>query len=184
MVEEAQIIQGCIDNDPQCKALLYKQYASSLYGVALRYTKTEADAQDVLQDAFFRIFDGMEQYEGKGSLGAWLAKVVTNQAVDFLRKRSRVILVDYEDYEETIADETIVESDRLTHNILLGFIKELPQRFQAVFNLCAIDGYSHREAAKALNCSESICRKELFKARSILKKKVSNFLNEENKIRI
>jgi len=182
MVEEAQIVEGCIKNDSQCKALLYKQYASSLYGVALRYAKTEEDAQDILQDAFLRIFDNIEQYGGKGSLFAWLAKIVIHQACTFHHERSKAILVDYEDYEEMIADESIVESDKLTHQVLLGFIRELSQTYQTVFNLCAIDGYSGREAAKKLNCTEAICRARLFKARNMLKKKVNKFLEKENKI--
>jgi len=181
MVEEAQMIEGCIKRDSRCQTLLYEEYAPFLYGVALRYTKTEEDAQDVLQDAFIRIFDTMEQYEGKGSLRAWMRRIVANQAFELLKHQSKATFVNYDDYEESIADESIVESDKLTHKILLDFIKELPQKYQTVFNLCVIDGYSYSEAAEKLKNTEAKCRIHLFRARNILKGKVNNFLEEENK---
>ena len=175
------MIEGCIKRDSRCQTLLYEEYAPFLYGVALRYTKTEEDAQDVLQDAFIRIFDTMEQYEGKGSLRAWMRRIVANQAFELLKHQSKATFVNYDDYEESIADESIVESDKLTHKILLNFVKELPQRQQTMFNLCVIDGYPYREVAKKFDCTETVCRKAVFEARNMLKKKVNNFLKEENK---
>jgi RNA polymerase sigma-70 factor (ECF subfamily) len=181
MVEEAQIIEGCKRNDQQSKTLLYKEHAASLYGVALRYTQSEEDAQDVLQDAFLKIFDSMEKYDGRGALGAWLTRIVINEALNFHRKRPKAILVDYEDYEEKIADDSIVKSDKLTHEMLLGFIRKLPQEYKEAFNLCIIDGYSYHEVAQKLKCNEAKCRMWVFKARNILKNKVNLFLEKENK---
>jgi len=180
MVEEVQIIEGCIKNDQQCKALLYKNYAPALYGVALRYTQRKEDAEDILHDAFLKIFDNIKQYSGKGSLLGWLSRIIINQAMDFHHQKPKAIFVDYGDYEEMIADETIIDPDKMTHKILLGFIKELPQMYQSMFNLCVIDGYSYDEAAKELRCTASECRTGLFRARNMLKRKVNNFLKEEN----
>ena len=180
MLEEVQIIEGCIRKDPQCMKLLYERYAPSLYGVALRYTKTEQDAQDVLQESFVRIFDNMELYEGKGNFLGWLTRVVVNHALNYnYAYMPRVRTVNFADYEERIGDESVTDSPDLTHQVLLGLIRELPQGYQAVFNLCAIEGYSSEEAAKLLNCTPATCRTQLFKAKVSLRKKINEFLIKE-----
>ena len=181
MIEEAQIVEGCIKKDQRCRTLLYERYAPSLYAVALRYTKNEEDAQDVLQDAFLRIFDTIKLYDGRGSLLGWLNRIVINETLNFVKLRSKVIFESFDDYEERIADESVVVSDKLTHEILLNIIRELPQGQQAVFNLCVIDEYSYEEAAQMLNCSQSTCRTQLFKAKNLLKEKVNNFFKRENR---
>jgi RNA polymerase sigma-70 factor (ECF subfamily) len=181
MREDAQIVEGCIMKKQQCFALLYERYASPLYATALRYTKSEADAKDVLHDAFFNILDNITQFEGRGTLLAWLTRIVVNQALEWHRLQRRGLFVNFDDYEETIADESIVDSDKLTHKVLLEFIRELAPGQQAVFNLCEIEGYSYKEAAKELNCNELNCRTQLFKAKSILKKRVNDFLENENR---
>ncbi|MCL2131154.1 MAG: sigma-70 family RNA polymerase sigma factor [Lentimicrobiaceae bacterium] len=174
------MIKGCVNRNRRCWALLYKAYAPSLYAVALRYAKNKEDAQDILHDAFMLIFNNIKQYEGKGNFSAWTRKIVINQAMALHKRRSKMILEDYENYEETIADESIVVSDDLTHEILLNFIRELPQGLQTVFNLCVIDGYSYDEVAQKLNCSQSNCRVQLLRARNLLKEKVTDFMKREN----
>lgn len=181
MENEAQIIEGCIKNDRQCETLLYQKYAPLLYGIALRYSQREEDAQDVLQEAFCRIFSNIKQHNQTGSLVGWLIRVVINQALTYRKQHFKFRLEDYKDYEESIADETIVVSDKLTHNILLRFIRELPQGDQDAFNLCAIDKYSYRDASKVLHCTETACRMRLHRARTLLKRRVDDFLKSENK---
>jgi len=180
MLEDAQIIEGCIRKNQQSIALLYERYASPLYATALRYAKSEADAQDILHDAFIRIFDNIEQFEGKGTLFSWLTQIVVNQALTWIKQKQRRHIVNYDDYEEVIADESVIDSDKLTHNILLDFIRELAPGQQAVFNLCELEGYSYKEVAEQLNSSELNCRSQLFRAKNILRKRVNDFLITEN----
>jgi RNA polymerase sigma-70 factor (ECF subfamily) len=167
--------------DNQWENLLYEQYAPYLYGVALRYTKSEADAQDLLQESFLMIFDSIEQYDRRGSIRAWMARIVINQALRLKVKQSKFKHETYDNYEEVIADNSVVQSDMYTHKILLGFIRDLPEGYQMVFNLCEIEGYSYDEVAKILNCTLSTCRSQLSKAKKMLRKKV-NELNESEKI--
>ena len=182
MLEDIQIIEGCIDKDPQCRKLLYEKYAPSLYAVALRYTKSEQDAQDVLQESFLRIFDNIKQYKGKGGFPQWLARVVVHHALNYNRHHQTYVnKVHFDDYEERIADAPIADASVLTHKVLLGFIQELSPGYRSVFNLCAIEGYSSEEAAKQLHCSSSTCRTQLLKAKKLLQKKVNEFLIKENK---
>ena len=170
--------------DSKSQSLLYKEHAPFLYGIALRYTKTEEDAKDVLQDAFIRVFEYIEQYKGEGEIRAWMTRIVINQALTLYQQRSkRPVLENFDDYEEMIVDASVVESDMLSHKILLGFIRDLPHGYRMVFNLCEIEGYSHGEVAKIMKCSISTCRSQLFKAKNALRKKVNDF-NEQEKNRI
>ncbi len=180
MPSDEQLISGCINGEEKYRYLLYKQYSPMLYGTALRYTKTEEDAQDVLQEAFILIFDNIAQYNGKGKLVAWMNKIVINQALKLYQKQiKKNILVDYEEYENTLTDYSIVESDWLGYQLLLNMIRQLPEGYQMVFNLCEIEGYSYEEVSKMLKCSTSTCRSQLFKAKKKLKQKIIDFQNKK-----
>lgn len=172
MSNDEQIISGCINGKEKYRYMLYKQYSPILYGTALRYTNTEDDAQDVLQEAFILIFDNIKQYNGKGKLVAWMNKIVINQALKLYQKQIKNTLVDYEEYENTLIDNSVVEYDWLSYQVLLDLIHQLPAGYQMVFNLCEIEGYSYEEVAKMLNCSPGTCRSQLFKAKKKLKQKI------------
>ena len=172
-LNEEQIIEGCKAKDCRCQALLYKQNASMLYGMALRYCAFEDDAKDVLHDAFLKIFESIEQYNGKGTFRAWMMRVVVNEATDLYRRRKQTELFD--DFEEEIMDNSVVVSDMLKHEILLKFIQELPDGYRVIFNLCEVEGYSQTEAAEILNWNPSTCRSQLFKAKNALRKRVEEF---------
>ncbi len=172
MSNDEQIISGCINGEEKYRYMLYKQYSPILYGTALRYTNTEDDAQDVLQEAFILIFDNIKQYNGKGKLVAWMNKIVINQALKLYQKQIKNTLVDYEEYENTLIDNSVAEYDWLSYQLLLDLIHQLPTGYQMVFNLCEIEGYSYEEVAKMLNCSLGTCRSQLFKAKKKLKQKI------------
>lgn len=178
MLEDAQIIEGCIKKDTQCRAMLYEKYAPFLYGVALRYTQTKEDAEDILHDSFLHIFDNLTKFEGKSAFPYWLKSLVINQALSYYRRRVKMKSTDFNSYKAPIEDKTIVNSDMLTHQILLGFIRELPQGQQTVFNLCAIEGYSYHEAAKEIHCTESTCRTQLLRAKIRLRERINDFLKK------
>ncbi|MDR0606425.1 MAG: RNA polymerase sigma factor [Bacteroidales bacterium] len=166
--------------DSQSQSVLYKHYAPYLYGMALRYTRSEEEAQDLLQDIFLTIFDNFGQYSGKGPIRAWMTRIVINRALS-LRDNSKHALFDnYDNQIEEIADNSIIESDMFAHEILLGFIRDLPKGYQIAFNLCGIEGYSYNEVAKILKCSVSTCRTQFFKARNALRKRINDF-NEKEK---
>lgn len=183
VLNEEQLIEGIKRGDSQCQSLFYNKHASSLYGMVLRYTRSEDDAKDVLQDAFIRIFDNIEQYSGKGAIGAWMTRIVINQALKLYQQRQRHQMMSLDDEnQEEIKDESIVVSDILTHEMLLGFIRDLPDGYRMVFNLCEIEGYSHEEVAKMLNCTASTSRSQLSKAKNSLRKKINDFNEKETKI--
>ena len=184
VLDEERIINRCKEKDSRSQALLYKEYAPMLFGMALRYTPSEDDAKDVLQEAFLKIFDSLKTFSGKGSFRAWMTRIVINEALDLYNVRNRYLMENYDDFEELIVDESVVVSDVITHDTLLGFIQELPDGYRMVFNLSEIEGYSHEEIAKMMNCSATTCRSQLFKAKTILRKRVEEFnRNEKNYIK-
>jgi RNA polymerase sigma-70 factor (ECF subfamily) len=167
--------------DNHSRTVVYKHYASYLYGLALRYTKSREDAQDVLQDAFIMIFESMGQYSEKGDIQAWMTKIVINRALSLHRIRSKHIVFDnYGNLIESVADDNVIVSDMFAHEILLGFIRDLPPGYQLVFNMYAIEGYSHEEIAKVMNCSPVTCRSQLSKAKNALRKMIDEFNEKEN----
>jgi RNA polymerase sigma-70 factor (ECF subfamily) len=182
VLDEERIINGCKRRDSQSQALLYKEYAPMLFGMALRYTPCEDDAKDVLQDAFLTIFDSMRQYDGRGSIRAWMTRIVINEALKLHQLQNKYLMENFDDFEEIITDSSVVVSDMITHENLLKFIQELADGYRSVFNLCEIEGYTSDEAAKMLGCSPSTCRSQLFKAKNILRKRIEEFDNNEKTI--
>ena len=184
VLTEEQLIQGIKRGNSKCQSLFYNQHASALYAIALRYTQSEDDAKDVLQEAFIKIFENIEQYSGFGAIRAWMTRIVINQALRMFQQKKKYLLQTIDDYDSPIElkDESIAASDMLTHEILLQFIHELSDGYRMVFNLCEIEGYSHDEIAKMLNCSTSTSRTQLFKAKNLLRRKINDFQEMEKKI--
>ena len=180
---EDEIIKGCIEKDPKYMEILYKRYSSKLFNCALRYTKKVEDAEDVLQDAFIRIFENMKQYNGKGTFSGWMTTIVINQALMLYRKNLQHLKYqagDYEEIKHNIKDTSIKQSDFLTHKILLECIQNLPDGYRIVFNMHEIEGYSYDEIAEHLNCTPSTCRSQLFRAKKVLQDRVNTCINDDN----
>lgn len=166
------IIKGCVAGKSASREMLYKMYSDKMWGVCLRYTKDYDEAKDVLQEGFIKVFDKIGQYEGRGHFEGWLRKIMVNTALAEYRKKRYLNIdtvynsdKDEESFEQIECDISVAE--------LLEIIKELPSQYKLVFNLYAIEGYSHKEIAEMLNISEGTSKSNLSRARDILKKKVS-----------
>jgi len=166
------IVKACLKGDPKAQAQLYEQYAGRLYALCLRYTNNEDEAKDILQEGFIKIFDKLQQYKNKGSFEGWMRKVIVNTALEKIRKENRFMLVE---------DETMIENDQykyehvledIERKELLGMIQELSAQYRMVFNLYAIEGYSHKEISQKLNISEGTSKSNLSRARELLKSKI------------
>jgi RNA polymerase sigma-70 factor (ECF subfamily) len=175
------IIEDGKIKDAKSQSLLYTRYAPYLYGQALRYTKSKEDAQDVLQDTFLTVFENIGQYNKKGTIRAWMTRILINRAISMGKGRSKLIVFEsFDDHDEEVIDHSIVQSDMFAHEILLDFIRDLPSGCQMVFNMCGIEGYSYEEAAKILNCSLITCRAQFSKAKNALRKKINDFNESKN----
>lgn len=168
-----ELIQGCKRQDLKAQEALYRQYSGILYGICLKYSPNQTEAEDSLQDAFITIFNRIEQFEGKGSFEGWMKRITVNTVLQKYRKKKLYTIPDEQQIEEEA--ETEIEESNLPLDYLLSIIQELPDRYRLVFNLYVLDGYSHKEIAEMLDISDGTSKSNLARARMILKKKIEAY---------
>ena len=167
-----RLIEQCKKNDAKAQSQIYKLYASKLFSLSLKYSRNRAEAEDNLQDAFVTIFKKIDQYKNKGSLEGWMKRVTINTALQCYRSVGVFDIVS----EEQIEDVSIeIDDDDIGINYLLQIIQELPDRYRLVFNLYALDDYSHKEIAEMLDISIGTSKSNLARARMILKDKIEQY---------
>ncbi|PHR96802.1 MAG: RNA polymerase subunit sigma-70 [Leeuwenhoekiella sp.] len=167
-----ELIKKCIKKDTKAQAQLYTRYANTLFSVSLKYARNYTEAEDILQDGFITIFDKIAQYKHKGSFEGWLKRIVINTALQRYRKQRVFNIVNEEQIEQK---DVLVDEEDVSLQFLLKIVQELPDRYRLVFNLYALDGYSHKEIATMLEISEGTSKSNLARARMILKQKVEHF---------
>lgn len=166
-----QLIIDCKNNDLKAQEQLYRQYAPKLFSVCLKYSRNYTDAQDNLQDGFILIFEKIHSFSFKGSFDGWLKRVMINHILQLYRKETFLSLVNEEIIE---AEDIVIEEETVSLDFLMKIIQELPERYRLVFNLFAIDGYSHQEISELLNINIGTSKSNLSRARLILKEKIEN----------
>lgn len=166
---EAELIRGCVRRERSAQKHLYDTFSSKMYALCCRYVKDSMEAEDVLVTAFTKILDRIDQYKGEGSFEGWIRRVVVNEALTYLRRnRSMYIETELEAADREPDYQNI--SDHLEAEDLLNMIQELPAGYRMVFNLYAIDGFSHKEIAEQLSISENTSKSQLSRARVFLQK--------------
>jgi|TARA_R110002020_G_scaffold475490_2_gene710609 RNA polymerase sigma-70 factor (ECF subfamily) len=173
-----KLILQCKKQDIRAQEKLYRMYSGKLFGLCLKYSNNYQQAQDNLQDGFITIFNKIDQYEDKGSFEGWMKRIVINTTLQKHRKEKY-----FEIINENLLEDPVVEidDDEITTDFLLESIQELPERYRQIFNLYALDGFSHKEIAEMLNISVGSSKSNLARARNILKEKIENHLND-NKV--
>ena len=172
-----QLIQKCKKQDLKSQEQLYKLYANKLFAVSLKYSRNYEEAEDNLQDAFLTILKKIAQYKNKGSFEGWMKRIVINTALQRYRKQDVFQIIDEESIKEP---EVEVNEEELSLPFLLQIIQELPDRYRMVFNLYALDGFSHKEIAEMMNISTGTSKSNLARARKILKSKVEERSDNNN----
>ena len=164
------IIERCRSNDRKAQQALYTIYAPAMYGVCLRYYPNAEVARDILQDGFIKVFDKIRSFRFQGSFEGWIRRIMVNTALEYHRRKN-------EGREVEIDDDFLDGEEMLTldadYQLLLSIVASLPQQYRLVFNLYAIEGYSHTEIGTLLNISESTSKSNYSRARGILRDKVS-----------
>ncbi len=170
---ENDLIQGCLKRERSAQKRLYELYSSKMYAICYRYVRDAMDAEDILITAFTKVFDKISQFKQEGSFEGWIRRIVVNEALTHIRKvRSMYVETDLEqaDREPDYAQL----SDHLEEEDLLNMIKELPTGYRIVFNMYALDGYSHKEIADHLGITENTSKSQLSRARTYLQKMLSD----------
>lgn len=163
-MDEKKLIQACIKEDKSAQKALYDLFSAKMYFVCLRYARHEAEAQDILQDAFIKVFDKLDSFRFNGSFEGWVRRIMVNTALNYCRKSTyKYENIGIEDYQDKVVNSKAIS--RLSEQELLGIIQQLPDGYRMVFNLYIIEGYNHKEIAEMLSISENTSRSQLAKAR-------------------
>lgn len=166
---EDELIKGCLRRDRNAQRLLYDTFSSKMYGLSYRYVKDSMEAEDIVVTAFTKIFNKIDQFRGEGSFEGWIKRIVVNEALGFLRKNKPLYLET--DLNRVDRDPQYNQlTDHLEAEDLIAMIQELPTGYRIVFNLYAIDGYSHKEIAEQLGINENTSKSQLSRARLHLQK--------------
>ena len=171
-----ELVEKCKANDRQAQMQLYRQYCDGMFLVAYRYVKNEKDAEDVLQDAFVKAFQRLDQFTGDVSFGAWLKRIVINQSLDLIKSR-RHDYIEFDDNLKLIEDDNNWEIDEhISVNRIKEEVLNLPEKYRYVVMMYLIEGYDHSEIAQVLGITETTCRTRLLRGKGHLK----NMLKEKN----
>lgn len=173
-----QLINDCKNKDRKAQEQLYRLYSPKLFAVCLKYSRNYTEAQDNLQDGFLLIFNKISQFSFKGSFDGWLKRVMINNVLQQYRTQTFLSLVN-EDIQDD--SEFEIDDEDISLDYLLKIIQELPDRYRLVFNLYVNDDFSHAEIAEMLSINIGTSKSNLSRARMILKDKIEQHKNEENK---
>jgi RNA polymerase sigma factor (sigma-70 family) len=171
---EKEIIQGCLKKEPGAEHALFLEYSGILMTICRRYGSNHQEAEDMLQEAFIRIFRYIGQYKSTGSFEGWIKRITVNSAVQVLQNKKIRFSELSRNHNELQAAEPDIFSD-LSADDLLKLISQLPDGYRVVFNLYALEGYSHEEIARILQIKTATSRSQLSKARSLLREKINSF---------
>jgi RNA polymerase sigma factor (sigma-70 family) len=178
-----KIIKGCLAGDRRDQELLYRRHSAKLYAVCLQYSGNDEEARDILQEGFIKIFENLRHYKHEGSFEGWMRRIVVNTALEKFRSRHNLYRVDdIDSITETEAEPDSGDYAGLEAFDLLYIIRELPPKYRMVFNLYAIEGYSHKEIGEMMNISEGTSKSNLSRARVILQRRVGSYTGIKKRV--
>jgi RNA polymerase sigma factor (sigma-70 family) len=169
MLNAREVVAKCLMNQAAAQKQLYEAFAPQMLAICYRYTKSPVEASDVLQEGFVRVFKNLHQWKGEGELGAWIRRIMVNAALNWLRDYRHMQWSDDRNIPESFDAQTVITPvESLEARELADLIRKLPAGYQTVFNLYAIEGYSHKEISKMLDISEVTSRSQYLRARKQL----------------
>ena len=173
-MSEKELVRNCVKGNLAAQKQLYIDYAPKMMGICMRYASCTEEAEDMLQEAFIRVYTKIHSFKNTGPLGAWVRKVVVNTAAEIYRKEKKYAgNNDIENHLHSFINEDFI-IERLAADDLLEKIQRLPKGYRIVFNLYAIEGYSHKEIANRLNISENTSKSQYCRARATIRKMIEN----------
>ncbi len=183
MTDIKNIISGCLKGNRKDQEILYRRHAAKLYAVCLQYSGNDEEARDILQEGFIKIFENLCYYKHEGSFEGWIRRIMVNTALERYRSKHNLYRVDDIDLiPEPDAEPDNEDYAGLEAGDLLEIIRELPPKYRMVFNLFAIEGYSHKEISQMMNISEGTSKSNLARARIILQRRVGSYTGLKKKV--
>jgi len=178
MLIDDSIIEGCAEGKRSAQSALFNRYAPSMLAVCMRYARDRDEAEDILQEAFIKIFRNISTFRNEGSFEGWMKRVMINHALNYYRKKRKMPFMedinainetDILDREDPDPLPSPVSAEKLT-----SLIQKLPPGYRMVFNMYVFEEFSHKEISMELNISENTSKTQLLKARRMLRKKISD----------
>lgn len=167
LYNEEEVLKGCQQENRRYQEILYRRFAPKMYGICLSYAGDRALAQDMLQEGFIKVFRSIKDFRGDGSLEGWIRRIVVRTSIDHLRQRQSLERLEHDDFPPaTHADNEALPNLQLGE--VLHHINNLPDGARVVFNLFAVEGYTHREIAEQLHISEGTSKSQYNRARGLL----------------
>jgi len=172
-----QLVKSCLKDDRLSHKMLYKAFYGFAMGICLRYANNRYEASEIMNQGFFKVFKNLAKYDVNKPFKAWLGRIMVNTSIDYYRANLKVAYTEELDKAEHINDTDLADKN-LSYNELLDMISLLPRAYRTIFNLFAIEGYTHEEIGEMLNISTGTSKSNLHKAREKLKKMIA----ESNRI--
>jgi RNA polymerase sigma factor (sigma-70 family) len=170
MLTEQELIEACRKGNRASQKALYDRFCKKLMVVCLRYSKSSAEAEDILQEGFVKVFQGLGGFRQDSKLETWMTRIMVNTALNHHRKK--LYLYPMVDVDNIDLPETEVSLSGLHFTQLLEMIQELPPGCQVVFNMFAMEGYGHKEIAEMLGISEGTSKSQYARARNLLQERL------------
>lgn len=183
---DTELVKACLENERAAQFALYRRFSYTMKGVCLRYAASEAEAEDILQEAFIKVFHSLSTYQDYGPLGGWIRKITVNTALEHCRKQKvfQLHLQEMKNGQPILgftpnSANSVIE--KMSAAELLIHIQQLPTGFRTVFNLYAIEGYTHPEIAELLNISEGTSKSQYSRARLHLQQMIERTIEQDEK---
>lgn len=172
MLSERELVEGCRNGERACQKALYDRFCKKMMVVCLRYSKSTMEAEDMLQEGFVRVFQGLKGFRHDAKLETWMTRIMVNTALNHHRKK--LYLYPMVDIEDLDLPQHEISLSGVQFSQLIEMVQGLPQGCQVVFNLFAIEGYSHKEIAGTLGISEGTSKSQYARARMLLMNRLRN----------
>ncbi len=171
---EKKLIECCLKSNRSAQRQLYEKYAQEMINVCIRYCDNRQLAEEVLQEGFLKVFKNLHQLKDHRKLRAWIKKIMVNSSLMKIRKKEKLVFYDDESLLDMQKQEAFEDdSFEFTKKDLVQAINEMPKGYNIIFNLYAVDDFSHKQIATMLNISENTSKSQLSRARNYLKSKLN-----------
>ncbi len=171
-VDYAQVLEACKRNDTDAQRILYEEFSPSMLGIGIRYLKSRDEAQDLLHDAFIKVFEKIKEVKNPAALPAWMHRVMVTTILSYLRESKALMYVDTDTLQDAEQYRMPLDTDGYELDTILEAISTLPDAYRAVFNMREVDGMEFADIAKALGIKEVTVRTNLIRARKLLRTKL------------
>lgn len=179
--EDQKLVSSCLSGKNEGLEELYRRFSGKMFGICLRFTKNNMEAEDLLHDGFIKVLDNLKHFRNEGPLEGWMRRLMVNTAINLFRRKksSGKFNADIDEGYYLEAEGTDIVSG-LSAEELLGLVRDLPEGYRMVFNLYAIEGYKHQEIALMLGISENTSKSQFMKARRYLQVRIKELYHESS----